>query len=204
MQGDRMLNAVLARDQKAWRKLVAQHEPALRRSIRNLDDELQISDDEIDDVLADFWLLLLEDDLRRLRGFDASGGSDLGGWLALVAAEVARKELRRRGRRPEHVPYDATVEKRIAAAVVRELGERGIVGPHDHAVPSPGTAKEGQPCLDDETNGTGFLARCGYRNGSAGESSFSHQQQRTRRTDELLDTIATRLRRTTPQLPRGL
>ncbi|MGZ4777668.1 MAG: hypothetical protein ACXV5L_00605 [Thermoanaerobaculia bacterium] len=204
MRGDELLKAVLAPDQVAWRRLVAQHEPALRRSIRNLDDERQISDDEIDDVLADFWLLLLEDDLRRLRGFQASGGSDLGAWLALVAGEVARKELRRRERRPEHVPFDAAVEKRIAAAVVRELGERGILGAHDHAVPSPGTAKEGQTCLDDETNGTGFLARYGYRNGSAGESSFSRQQQRTRRTDELLDTIATRLRRTTPPLPRDL
>lgn len=195
MRSDDLLKAVLARDQAAWRKLVARYEPALRRSIRNLDDERQISDDEIDDVLADFWLLLLEDDLRRLRGFDASGGSDLGGWLALVAAEVARKELRRRGRQPEHVPYDATVEKRIAEAVVRELGDRGILALHDQAVPSSGADKEAT-CRDDRAKRIGCSARHGYRAGEAGGSWSLHQQRRTRRRDELLDTIAKRMKRT--------
>lgn len=198
MPGDRLLNAVLARDQKAWRRLVARHEPALRRSIRNLDDCALLSDDEVDDVLADLWLLLLEDDLRRLRGFQASGGSDLGAWLGLVASEVARKELRRRERLPEHVSFDAAVEKRIAEAVVRELGDRGILAPHDQAVPSSGADKEAT-CRDDKAKRIGSSARHGYRADAAGESWSSHQRRRTRRRDELLDTIAKRMKRTMRQ-----
>jgi DNA-directed RNA polymerase specialized sigma24 family protein len=205
MRSDEKLMAdVLARDRRAWRMLVELHEPALRSVVREAAPlEHSLSDDEIDDVLGDFWLLLLEDDLRRLRGFQQSGGSDLGAWLALVVHEVTRKELRRRTRQPKMVAFDDAVENRIAAAVIRELEERGILGAHDQAVPSPGTTKEGT-CRDDETNETGSSARFGYRNGSAGGSSLSRQRRRTRRTDELLDTIATRLRRTMQPLPRAL
>lgn len=196
---EELLAEVLARNPRAWRELVRTHEPGLRAVVRDTaPEERPISDAEIDDVLGDFWLLLLEDDLRRLRGFQKCAGSQLADWLALVVSEVTRKELRRRERLPEMVVYDDTVENRIAAAVIRELGERGIVGRHDHAVPSPGTTQEGI-CPDDATNEIGSSARHGYRAERAGESSSSRRQQRTRRRDELLDTIAKRMRRTMQQ-----
>src|SRR4051812_31592295 len=94
-----LLAAVLARDARAWRKLVAAHESHLRDAVREAASaEREITDDQIDDVLGDFWLLLLEDDLRRLRGFS---GDDLGAWLTMLAGQLAVNHLRRLGRQPK-------------------------------------------------------------------------------------------------------
>ena len=44
----------------------------------------------MDDVLGDLWLLLLEDDLRRLRGLRANHEGAVRTWLALFASQLAR------------------------------------------------------------------------------------------------------------------
>jgi DNA-directed RNA polymerase specialized sigma24 family protein len=189
MRSEDLLTDVLTRDPVAWRKLVAQHEPALRRTIRNIDDERAISDDEVDDVLGDLWLLLLEDDLRRLRGFHSAGGSNLGAWLTLVAVEVARKELRRRARLPEVVSFDATTENRIALALIRELDQRGILGPHDQAVASAGTAKEAIECRHDKLR-PAFAGQHGSRAVNDGGSSSSRRARAKTIANQLLDGFA--------------
>jgi hypothetical protein len=187
---EKLLADVLARDRRAWRTLVAALEPTLQIVVRETASaDRELSDDEIDDLLGDFWLLLLADDLRRLRGFQKSGGSDLEAWLELLAAEVTRKELRRRDRLPEVVTFDDTVENRIAAAVIRELGERGIVGPHDPAVASVGTAKERLECRHDKLR-PAFAGRHGSRAVSDGGSSSSRRAQAKKIANQLLDGFA--------------
>ncbi len=93
-----LLERVLARDARAWRDFVREHEPVLREIVREFGDI-----DEVDDVLGDFWLLLLEDDLRRLRSV---GGADLGRWLAMFVAQVAANHARKLARRPPMVSLD--------------------------------------------------------------------------------------------------
>src|SRR5258708_13668174 len=84
---DKLLDAVLARDSRAWRELVQRYECRLRDAIREaVTDEHDVTESDVDDVLGDFWLLLLEDDLRRLRGRRAS---DLGDCPPMLAGQLA-------------------------------------------------------------------------------------------------------------------
>jgi excisionase family DNA binding protein len=98
-----LLTAALARDQKRWRAFVERYESTIRLAIRE-EAPPETSDDAIDDLLGDFWLFLLDDDLRRLRDFS---GSDLGGWLALVAAQMTRNHFKRAARQPVMEPLRA-------------------------------------------------------------------------------------------------
>jgi DNA-directed RNA polymerase specialized sigma24 family protein len=134
-----LLERVFARDQRAWRDLVRRHEPRLREAIGE-----SVAEHDVDDVLGDFWLLLLEDDLRRLRNV---GGDDLGQWLAMVAAQVAANHARRLARQPSMVsldevrdlaadesPYLTTEEaarylKYGSASAIRSLVARGELAP---------------------------------------------------------------------------
>lgn len=74
-----LLERVLRRDEQAWRELVRMHEPALRALIQE-NEELSASD--VDDVIADVWLRVLDNDRRRLRRFAANA--------AVIARRVAR------------------------------------------------------------------------------------------------------------------
>src|SRR6185312_11567406 len=97
-----LLRAVLAQDARAWRELVRRHESALRDAVRESADG-ELADDDVDDILGDFWLFLLEDDLRRLRAF---GGSDLLGWLSILIGQVASNRMRKAARQPRMEPLD--------------------------------------------------------------------------------------------------
>ena len=99
-----LLDKVCARDPRAWRELVRRHDRQLREAVwESSDEEDRISEADVDEVLSDFWLLLLEDDLRRLRNFR---GDDLGGWLAMLAVQVASGRARRLARQPAMEPIE--------------------------------------------------------------------------------------------------
>jgi excisionase family DNA binding protein len=89
-----LLERVLRRDEQAWRELVRMHEPALRALIQE-NEELSASD--VDDVIADVWLRVLDDDRRRLRRFVATRPSSFDAWLAMQASQVAHSFLTKRG-----------------------------------------------------------------------------------------------------------
>ena len=108
-----LMEQVLRRNPRAWRVLVRRHEDRLREAVREIADaEQPLSDDQIDDVLGELWLLLLEDDLRRLRSFR---GDDLGAWLAMVGAQVALNRVDVLAREPPIESFDETIHtpKRI-------------------------------------------------------------------------------------------
>jgi hypothetical protein len=137
----KLLAAVLARDSRAWRDLVRHHEVALRAAIREASDR-ELSDHEVDDTLGDFWLLLLEDDLRRLREFR---GSDLAGWLSMLAGQVAVNRARKLAREPVMEPlhelrnladssYLTTAEAALylryqTTSAIRNLKMKGLLKP---------------------------------------------------------------------------
>jgi len=80
--------------------------------------EQPLTNDEVDDVVGDMWLLLLEDDLRRLRSFR---GEDLGAWLAMVASQVALSCIDERVRAPQTESFDETVQVSVG---LEEAGDR--------------------------------------------------------------------------------
>lgn len=101
-----LLEQVCRRDPRAWRTLVRRHEARARRAVRDVADaECPLTDDQVDDIVGDTWLLLLEDDLRRLRSFR---GDDLGAWVAMIASQVAMNTARELARdQPDS--FDETV-----------------------------------------------------------------------------------------------
>jgi hypothetical protein len=93
---------VLARDPAAWRELVRIAEPELRIAVREVaaphDD---FEDDDIDEIVAEFWLSLLENDLQPIRTL--SGGK-LVEWLKVLIGQSARTRLLQRRRQPKMQP----------------------------------------------------------------------------------------------------
>lgn len=127
-----LLAGVLARDEAAWREFVRRFSPALRDAVRATTDE-PMQEQDVSDVLGDFWLRMIDDDMRRLRAFDPSRGVALDSWLAIRAAQVAyeRTTAERAGPRFEpleearHVPAPAPpIERRSVLMRVEEVAER--------------------------------------------------------------------------------
>jgi excisionase family DNA binding protein len=94
-----LLDGVLARDQRAWTQLVHRFSGALRATIREAVGD-RLSDAQLDDVFGDFWLKLLEDDMRRVRSFAASRGAPLASWLTIQVSQVANEFLLRVSEEP--------------------------------------------------------------------------------------------------------
>jgi RNA polymerase sigma factor (sigma-70 family) len=66
------------------------------------------SRDDLDDLLGDVWLVLLRDDLRKLRQYDAARGFRIASFLGLVATNATIDHLR--ARQAEATPLDEVVE----------------------------------------------------------------------------------------------
>jgi hypothetical protein len=265
-----LLSAALSRDQRAWREFVSRFNGQLREAVRAaFAAHEEVGEDQIDDVLADFWLRIVENDMRILRSYDPARGLPLLAWLAVRATRLALSQ-RQADRGPALVPLDEapeprdlsplpdaspgvtclttaeacrylryqtdsgirnavrrgelvpvgwgprgkhlftvaeldrlvlfraqaahhdrkdSVENRIAAAVVRELGERGIVAPHDQAVASAGTAKEAVECRHDKPH-PAFADQHGSRAVNDGGSSSSRRARAKKIANQLLDGFA--------------
>jgi RNA polymerase sigma factor (sigma-70 family) len=66
------------------------------------------SREDLDDLVSDVWVMLLRDDMRKLRQYDATRGFRLASFLALVATNATIDHLR--GRQVESAPLDDVLE----------------------------------------------------------------------------------------------
>jgi excisionase family DNA binding protein len=99
------LAAVLARDDAAWRRFVGRYDSPLRVVVRHASEATRpLTDDQVDDVLGDFWGALVANDMRLLRAFNPTRGATLLTWLTFQVAHVAYEHLRRLGEEPTWVP----------------------------------------------------------------------------------------------------
>src|SRR5262245_33012948 len=82
-----LLQGALQRDRLAWREFMRRYEPVARQRISRVlaSRKSAHSSAVIDEVMSDFYLRLLDDDMRKLRKFDPSRGAALRTWLAMVA-----------------------------------------------------------------------------------------------------------------------
>jgi hypothetical protein len=99
------LSAVLSGNESAWRAFVAYYDVRLRAVARHASAAARdsLDEDEIDDVLGDFWLTVLADDKRMLRAFDPRRGSELLTWLTFHVAQIAHQRVSQRGDSPTFV-----------------------------------------------------------------------------------------------------
>lgn len=89
-----LIERVLRRDDRAWRELVNAKEPTLRALLQE-NEELTPAD--VDDIVAELWLRVLDDDRRRLRRFAVTRPSSLDAWLAMQMSQVAHAFVVKRG-----------------------------------------------------------------------------------------------------------
>jgi RNA polymerase sigma-70 factor (ECF subfamily) len=66
------------------------------------------SREDLDDLVGEVWLMLLRDDMRKLRQYDAARGFRLASFLALVATNATIDHLR--GRQVEATPLDEVLD----------------------------------------------------------------------------------------------
>jgi excisionase family DNA binding protein len=118
------LREVLRGDASAWRRFVAYYEPPLRALVHDAAEATELfSDADVDDVLGDFWLAVVSDQMRMLRGFKPERGADLLTWLALHVSHVAHEHLQEKSDAPTFIRFD---EKRHASASVGPTVDEAI------------------------------------------------------------------------------
>lgn len=79
-----LLDDVLARDSAAWRRFVAKFDPILRNLFHH-----GLEPHQVDDLMGDFWLAAVSNDMRMLRAFKPARGASLGTWLTFQIGQLA-------------------------------------------------------------------------------------------------------------------
>lgn len=99
------LDAILRGEQSAWRAFVAEYDPQMRTVVRHAAEATHpLTEDEIDDVLGDFWLAVVADNKRMLRAFNPRRGAALLTWMTFHVARIAHERASTRASEPKHVP----------------------------------------------------------------------------------------------------
>lgn len=130
-----LLQALLQATKKAehdrlWAALVQRYErlivscvvKALRRY------GATFSRDDLDDLVGDVWLVLLRDDMKKLRQYDAGRGFRIASFLGLVATNATIDHLR--ARQAESTPLDDVIED---FASLRAEAPRDVVEAREEA-----------------------------------------------------------------------
>ena len=73
------------------------------------------SREDLDDLVADVWLLILRDDMKKLRQYDCTRGLRIASFLGLVATNSTIDHLR--ARHAEMAPLDDVLEDHLALRV---------------------------------------------------------------------------------------
>lgn len=101
----RLVQAVLTGDERAWDRLVRRYDGPLREIVRESAEAIQpLTDEQLEDVIGDFWLRMVEDDRRWLRRF--RGDSSLETFLRFQVLAVAHEYIQRLRREPVTEPFD--------------------------------------------------------------------------------------------------
>jgi DNA-directed RNA polymerase specialized sigma24 family protein len=137
-----LLDLVLARNENAWREFVRRYDGVLRGCARKtMDKAMQsiLDSDAIDDVLGDFYLSLVDNDMRKLRRWaNGSRKAKLETWLVMIVCGIAIDHIRRAF--SEWRAVDAATAQHVAAEresdarrgadwIVAERAERHHVDP---------------------------------------------------------------------------
>jgi len=131
------LRLVLSRDERGWSEFVRRYDPPLREVIHHAARATAhpLTPDQVDDVMSDFWVLALENDLRLFRAFNPARGASLLTWLTFHVAQVAFEHVRRAAIEPEFVPLDrAPNVPDLRCAPTAKLRAESRVGTIDDAI----------------------------------------------------------------------
>lgn len=104
-----LFELVKSRDESAWREFISRYEEPIRDAIRAVDPDA-FTEEVVGEVLSDFWLRLVDQDMRLLRSFAPEKRARLVSWLTIRASQVAYERLRAIQEEPGMVPLDQVPE----------------------------------------------------------------------------------------------
>ena len=129
-----VLDGCLRRDEGAWRELMRRFDRSLRVVIFKImrKDLKSIPSDFRDDIMGDFYVRILQEDMTRLRCFDWSKGSALFSWLALIVGQCASEYRDALFSRPQFTKLKTALDVPDEGGVLMS-GYKGPEGSlHDH------------------------------------------------------------------------
>lgn len=99
LEDEAVLAMCLERDQAAWREFTRRFEPALRKQVfKVVSNSLKtiLDSDAIDDVIGEFYVDILEADMRKLRFWhEGNRKAAITSWLTMIANGIAVEHIRR-------------------------------------------------------------------------------------------------------------
>ena len=103
--------------QRLWSEFVRRYERLLMscvlKALRRYG--ATFSREDLDDLVGDVWLILLRDDMKKLRQYDCTRGFRIASFLGLVATNSTIDHLR--ARQAETAPLDDLLEDHLALRV---------------------------------------------------------------------------------------
>jgi RNA polymerase sigma factor (sigma-70 family) len=99
-----------AAKQQVWRAFVDRYERLIEICVRKVLRRYGVlpSGQDVGDLVGDVWLALLQDDMRKLRQYDATRGFRLASFIGMVATNTTIDHLRGRDLPP--LPLDELVD----------------------------------------------------------------------------------------------
>jgi excisionase family DNA binding protein len=127
-----LVSSTLAGDQAAWREMMRRYDRPLREAIADASLGPALDDADVDDALGEFWLSLIEADMRRLRMFNPTRGAALLSWLTIQLIQDLRRREQKRSTEPDTISLDevdeiARTRRRLRPSTmmrVEEVAER--------------------------------------------------------------------------------
>ena len=97
---------VLSKDQKAWKEFCRRYENLIvactLKTLRRY--HAKFNADDLADIVGEVWMVLLKDDMRKLRLYDPDRGYRLTSWLGLITTNCTIDQLRQRS--SENILFD--------------------------------------------------------------------------------------------------
>src|SRR3954471_5720587 len=93
-----LLDALLAGQTHRWNEFVARYERLIASCVLKVLRRYGalFSAEDLDDLIGDAWLLLLRDDMKKLRQYRRDRGFRLASWIGLIATNSTIDQLRAR------------------------------------------------------------------------------------------------------------
>src|SRR5438128_7144966 len=93
-----LLRELLRGTEAAWREFVRRFDPLVRHHVGGMlvIYDGMIASDDFDDMVGDFYVKLLANNMRKLRVYDPSRGRRFASWLRLLAVQTVSDEMEKR------------------------------------------------------------------------------------------------------------
>src|SRR5262245_55868136 len=116
-----LLDALLAGERNRWGEFVARYERLIASCVLKVLRRYGalFTADDIDDLTGEAWLLLLRDDMKKLRQYRRDRGFRLASWIGLIATNSTIDQLRARD--AETRPLDDVAESNVISLDAPDL-----------------------------------------------------------------------------------